>query len=278
MDNSNKGLVTFADIMGWKGIWLREDKNPIQEIIRVKSDIVSYASKQSIDNLYRELRKHYPELRELEFSMTGLGHDPIGSAIEILQPMYGEDINLLRTKLMNLLAQIDVTYSIDLVSDTFIICTASQDKQSELDMHGRICKKLIDSCLQNSLLIRGATSYGEYSTEQSVFVGPAIDDAASWHEMGQEVAIFLSPSAFLNFEKELFGCGEYVRRDAILKSGKLDTYCVKWEDPDELFHQIAMGESPMHPEVADKYLNTLEYLNSQRGTEEGNAESNGADV
>lgn len=265
MDNSKKGLVTFADIIGWKGIWQREGKNPIQEIIRVKNELVDYAIKQRNNNLYCLFRDHYPKLPEPEFSMQRLDFDPIDKALEILRPMF-EDIDFLRTELNKLVFECDVTYSIDLISDTFIICTASQNKQFELNTHGRICKKLIENCLLNSLLIRGATSYGDYSTEQSVFIGPAIDDAASWHEMGQEVTIFLAPSAFLNFEKELLECGEYVGRDAKLKSRKLKSYCIKWEDPGDLFHKIAMDESPMHPEVADKYLNTLDYLNSQRDT------------
>ena len=122
---------------------------------------------------------------------------------------------------------------------------------------------MIELCLGRGFLIRGATSYGEYLKKESVFIGPAIDDAASWHELGQEVAIFLTPSAFLNFEDELVGSDVFIKRDIKLKSKTICTHCVKWEDENNYFLQIAQNESPMHPEVAGKYLNTLEYLRTQ---------------
>ena len=40
-------------------------------------------------------------------------------------------------------------------------------------------------------LIRGATSYGECYNKDMVYIGQAVDEAASWHEKGEEIWNFL---------------------------------------------------------------------------------------
>jgi hypothetical protein len=276
MENSTTGLVTFADIMGWKGIWQRQGISAIDNILSVKNEVTAYGRKYLAMNLYNVFRQRYPSLPERDLGTLRQDFNPMDEAIKKLKSDNAQTNETLRADLNNLMNQNEVILEIDLISDTFIVCITSQYKMTALSMTALINRKLIESCLMKGLLIRGATSYGEYLKKESVFIGPAIDDAASWHEMGQEVIIFLAPSAFLNFEKEICESGEFVKRTVKLKGKTINSYCINWEDPSDLFQKIAMHESPMHPEVADKYLNTLDFLNSQRDPQES-AGANGND-
>lgn len=263
MDNSIKGLVTLADIIGWKGIWRRQDSSALDNLLSIRDDIISYSKRLEASNLYKMLREQFQTLPDLGDNLMNYDFDPVEEASKSFKSDNPEENNLLRNKLTEIRINNEATIHIDLISDTFIVCTDSKNKKIELSTHAFVSKKLIELCLKKGLLIRGATSYGEYLKKESVFIGPAIDDAASWHELGQEVAIFLTPSAFLNFEDELVGSDVFIKRDVNLKSKTICTHCVKWEDENDYFLQIAQNESPMHPEVAGKYLNTLEYLRSQ---------------
>ena len=213
MDNSIKGLVTLADIIGWKGIWRRQDSSALDNLLSIRDDIISFSKRLEASNLYKMLEEQFHIFPDLEDKMRNLNSDPVEDALKRLKSKNPEENNSLRNDLNKFLNCNKASIQIDLISDTFIICTDSLNKRIELAAHASVSKKLIELCLGRGFLIRGATSYGEYLKKESVFIGPAIDDAASWHELGQEVAIFLTPSAFLNFEDELVSAEEFIKRD-----------------------------------------------------------------
>ncbi len=51
-------------------------------------------------------------------------------------------------------------------------------------------------------------------------------------------------------------------RDAVTKGGKFRTKCLNWREGKEKFEEICKKESPITPDIAKKYLNSMDYLNS----------------
>lgn len=191
LNKSEKGYLTFADILGWKGIWQR------------KSD------------------------------------DEVALVTKLL-------------KIKKLVSSNDI--KVDLISDTFVISSSCITRQIEA------CKKLIEECLANKLLIRGATAFGTYYTEDSVYIGQAVDEAASWHEKGEMVGIFLTDSAKIQVKSKIKDEG-LKEREVETKGGKIKTYFVEWysEKNKENFYNI-MNDEIIFPELYKKYSNTEKYL------------------
>jgi len=256
-----KGFVTFADILGWKGIWknVKENDNPLKKLINIKDDLDSKIEKIKKDYLINKLNEEYQiDLKILEFTdkiEDKNDKKEIEKIIESEMLKAGKE----RNEILEFLKNHKVNLEVDLISDTFVITSNMNKKENELEEHLKIVQKLIIKCLDEGLLIRGAISYGEYQKEKLVFVGPAIDEAASWHEQGEEIGIFLTPSAIFNFEdyenKELT-----ILREPKLKCPSFKTLCVNWKEGKELFEKIYKNESPIIPEIAKKYVNTKKLL------------------
>ena len=202
------GYLTFADILGWKGIWQKQntDNGKIENIKKLLS------IKNKIDKKFNK---------------------------------YGGNYNL------------------NLISDTFVIYARSSI------LSNQISKKLIELCLGEGLLIRGATSYGECYNKDMVYVGQAVDEAASWHETGEEVGIFYTNSAKLNInlnndelEKYYLKNGNINIKTEKVKSGKIKTYFINWYNniTEKKFYEI-MKKEIIYPEISLKYFNTENRLN-----------------
>ncbi|AVQ28833.1 tetratricopeptide repeat protein [Fusobacterium ulcerans] len=216
-----EAYLTFADILGWKGIWQRENhidgkKNNILKLIQIKNKLI-------------DIKDQYIEKK-------------------------------------------DISIDINLISDTFVIgCT-------NLEIHNKLCAELITTCLNKKLLIRGATAYGEYYYRDMVYIGQAVDEAASWHEKGEEIGIFYTPSARLKLENKIKEKLENkVKKDLkdknkkefleeiglfekpiITKIGEINSYVIPWfkeEENKNCFFQI-MEKEIVYPEISKKYFNT----------------------
>ena len=215
-----QGFVTFADIMGWKGIWLRNQGNEdkiLEELLAIKEKIERFIE--------------------------------IQCRIDILK---------------------NIEISIKLISDTFLVYSSfrediNADIEMEFEFHSIVIKELIIYTLEKNLMIRGATSYGKYITNEMSFIGPAIDEAASWHEQAESVAIFLTPTAFLKALK--IDTSYWLEKNIELKKMKLSTKILNWKEfYKSNFEEILFENSPIVPEIAKKYLNTLEYINEKQQT------------
>jgi len=224
MEYSRVGFVTFADIMGWKGIWLREEPkdvlNKMLEITNTVSDRIA------------EIKKE------------------------------------LQTK------NLDLEMDIHLISDTFVITSSFNEPKRGVDVpldrltvefnkHGEIIQLLLKQCLDNLLLIRGATTYGGYEFQGSTFIGPAIDEAASWHEKANEVAVFITPSAYMIVENRTVDDTIWMNRKPVMKAELSHTMSVCWKDEENIikYKEIMDKNKPITPDIAPKYMNTLGYLN-----------------
>ena len=197
------GYLTFADILGWKGIWQKQN-----------TDV------GKIDNI-----------RKLLTIKSGLNK------------------KFLNDKSF---------YNVKLISDTFVIYSRG------FELSNKLSKELIKLCLEKGLLIRGATSYGECYNKDMVYVGQAVDEAASWHEKGEEVGIFYTSSARLSINLSDFELEKYhLKNDEVnTKIGKIKTYFINWYDEttEKKFYEI-MKKEIIYPEISLKYFNTENRLN-----------------
>lgn len=170
----------------------------------------------------------------------------------------------------------DVELNVELISDTFVIYSTSMNVYVERRLHNELNKILISLCLKKGFLIRGATAYGEYYNKDSVFLGPAIDEAAMWHELGDEIGIYQTKTAelkkdngykWLNDNLELYEDKEdkIVTTHTIkLKPQYLDVLFIDWSEYEDDFNKIYVSQTPFLPEIASKYINSEKFLKAMK--------------
>lgn len=115
--------------------------------------------------------------------------------------------------------------------------------------------------LEQELPLCGAISYGEYSIADNIMLGYAVDESASWHETTDWIGVILTPSAKMYLRGEL---PEFVVEYSSIpfkRSMKTLDLCVKWSfDDEKMLYDIIQKKEPHVPEIAPKYLNTLDFL------------------
>lgn len=172
-------------------------------------------------------------------------------------------------------------------SDTIIITIYMKEYQNEtiLPYFVRMIDGVYSTCLSEDLLMRGAISYGKFIKRKNIVIGPAIDDAAFWHDKAQLVGCVLTPNTTLLYDSGI----DYVNRNphenydysqhAIkyltpFKDGhSYDLYNVNWPlstykafqplgEPDSITRlKGILGKYPIPPEAYIKHLNTLDFFN-----------------
>ena len=213
---ASDGYLTFADILGWKGIWKKQN-----------SDNEKVDTLNTLLFIKNKLEEEFKEQRKDENNDN---------------------------------------YKIDLISDTYVIYS------KELELSNKLSKRLLELCLINGLLIRGATSYGKFYNNDMVYIGQAVDEAASWHEKGEEIGIFYTSSARLSknlsdneLEKYLL-----INDEVNTKIGKIKTYFINWyNDITERNFYSIMKNEVINPEYSLKYFNTENRLKKILHSEEG---------
>jgi len=163
------------------------------------------------------------------------------------------------------------------LSDT-IVLTTHGDPGSVLPLHVEMVEMLLSFCLTDELPIRGAIGYGPFSSMDNMLVGPAVDEVASWYEAVEWMGAILTPTASFYYRE-----GDYPA-DSVLeyvvpltKGGRHTMKCVDWfsaiRDEKDLLRGFLATTSVITPDVAPKYLNTVEFfrhirrLKESRGTE-----------
>lgn len=173
-------------------------------------------------------------------------------------------------------------------SDTIIITLHPEGYPNEaiIPYFVRIIDGLYSHCLAESLFMRGAISYGKFIKKSNIIIGPAIDDAAYWHDKAQLIGCVLTPNATLMYDSGI----NYVNRNpheegydysqhAIkyltpFKDNKsYDLYNVNWPlsfyktlsplgEPDPLTRlKSTLGEYPIPADAYSKHLNTIAFFN-----------------
>lgn len=147
------------------------------------------------------------------------------------------------------------------ISDTIAIFTTGPAHMT-IPIHSQICSIAIPSSIKKGIPLRGAISYGDFSIEENIMVGPAVDEAASWHESTNWIGVILTPSCKFNIDDpaniEFVVCYQ-----KIPFKNKIDNLnlCVKWNFSDRSnINNLFDSMGPHTPDIASKYLNTLEFL------------------
>lgn len=197
----NTGIVAVLDILGYKGIWQREK---LTDVIENHNKIIS-ATENKIDTaIDKTLNK-------------------INSKNKRTRRTSKED---------------DLIITINTISDTVIItCRGKRESLNDkINFIGNYLSEIYKIGLENKLLFRGAISIGEFYeyVEKNILIGPAIDDAAEWHQMANWSGILFTPTAknkinlnAIQNKKEI-PLMYTVPHEVPLQNGKLDTYVINW--------------------------------------------------
>lgn len=134
--------------------------------------------------------------------------------------------------------------------------------------------------------LRGAVSFGEYSQSGSTFIGPAIDDVASWYEATNWIGVVLTPKTnylmdrFSNTAVEIKGIQiiPYIKYHVPDNAGKTHhLYSVNWpayleagyehipSEEEEIkskqwMFKMFSKQPAFNGAVLEKYENTLRFL------------------
>lgn len=223
------GVITFLDVLGWKGIWQRKT-DAIEDLRSLARYVNEFTSKRT---------------RGITDSQSG---------------------------------QIVESTRVIIISDTLVIASPSSEEraQSTIELHGEICSFIIPDSIRKGIPLRGATTYGKFliDSADSIVVGPAIDEAASWHEAGDWIGDFMAPSAaylFLGFLSRYWR--SYV--PPLKNNLKLNTYVVDWytnlAQADKSFEPHFAALSPIFPEFVNKFENTRQYMKAMNRPDSTNA-------
>lgn len=211
------GVVTFLDVLGWKGVYARK-----QDAIHSLTLLIEGVRKQAE-------RKH-------------------------------------RGRTMN-------TIEVRSISDTIGIFTHASGTNTvisdTIDIHGEICQWLIPESIASEIPVRGAISFGEFQIFDQIFVGKAIDEAASWHEQSDWIGVHLTPSAEFVYVPSP-GSKTWLKYTPPHKTKIVwEPHCVNWatgwEDPqqeEDVIKEKFRRLGPIVPEIAGKFVNTLSFLNA----------------
>lgn len=161
-------------------------------------------------------------------------------------------------------------YEVELlsISDTIVFFTEGLPEKT-ISIHCDLCSWTLNEALKMGLPLRGAISYGLYEHDDRIMIGPAVDEAAGWHESTNWIGVVLAPSAFFELKgKKPVKAEQYTKIP--YKSGiKGPNWCVDWEYKGEdgaknEIYSVFSKRGPLMQDVAPKYLNTMEFLNRER--------------
>ena len=110
--------------------------------------------------------------------------------------------------------------------------------------------------------LRGAISCGNYDNQDHIVIGPAVDEAASWHESTDWIGVILTPSAKFSLHNNIPNYITEYKSIPFKKAVKGLDLCVNWkyEDNTNDVYSKFISKAPHMQEVAPKYLNTLLFL------------------
>lgn len=252
------GVVSFLDILGWKGIW--ERKREAEPLEKLKSLL-----------------------------------DDIKLATAIIHEKYLKNTFMKEQKILNISDTIAIFSEIDMGSriekdfDTELKRIAwdtwwdkTRDKTldgTKIDLtlltHAVILSSSISSSIKLHIPVRGVTCVGNYILDENQFLGPAIDEAAEWFDKCDWIGVNLTPSALFSINGEIFNDsnarGTWVQYPVPSKKGpKWESFCVNWPFfwyPNEslpqrrkLLKQAFKDMGPIGPDIVGKFTNTLKFF------------------
>jgi len=170
---------------------------------------------------------------------------------------------------------------VTILSDTIIVTIESESPLSLL----LLCSIVFDiyiHLLRQRMFARGAITWGEFTQSGPVFLGPAIDDAAAWHEQADWIGVIATPksSYFIDrmgnrhFKNGDHRIDPFIKYPVPLKDGKtINLNALTWpaflqagykDNSDLGIEKTLTGcfseQSPFGRDVHLKYENTLSFV------------------
>lgn len=99
--------------------------------------------------------------------------------------------------------------------DTIIICLESEDFCTQINEFGFLLRIIFFASFEKDILWRGAISYGDYFCRDKDILGPAVYDAANWHEEADWMGLIATPACGIKMS-------EYAQK--ISKRDKFELY------------------------------------------------------
>lgn len=150
------------------------------------------------------------------------------------------------------------------ISDTIALVTYGESDIT-LQFHASLSHTIICRSITEGLPVRGAISYGDYTFEDNIMVGAAVDEVASWYETVDWIGVIYTPSALYCTNINNYLSEHVVEKYpvSIKGYGYFETYCVKWpytwnkkNNRDDLL-KIFTDMKPITPDIGFKLSNTM---------------------
>ncbi|MBC9785882.1 hypothetical protein H1S01_15455 [Heliobacterium chlorum] len=157
------------------------------------------------------------------------------------------------------------------ISDTIALITYGKPEDS-LIFQALLSGMLITKSIKLGLPLRGATSWGKMISEDNIFVGPAIDEVASWYESVNWIGVIFTPSALWRISDNLKIKNLLIKQNVNVKSiGLFETYCVNWPNvwkydgnSDENLRKVFINMGPITPDIGQKLANSLNFYETNK--------------
>lgn len=253
------GFVCIADSLGTKGIWAQIGLDDyIKKVNEIRSDLL-----KKIDIV----KKKFQNDNKVTLSRKHLSMD------EML------DIKL-------------YTFS-----DTYMLFTESQISNIDEDplrfafpsIISELASSLFIFALRNKIFLRGAISHGKFYSDDNLFIGPAVDDAASYIDKADWIGLMFTPSASIrvnevkkmmerNFPDIYRDYPVYsIDHDIKLKDNDKNVrlsvidwplyYMKNVPDNDKItfenFYKLKLSEYPIPEYANNKYVNTINFADNR---------------
>jgi hypothetical protein len=176
---------------------------------------------------------------------------------------------------------------VTILSDTIVIVIKSEEPHCLL-LLANLVYGLFAHFFESNLFLRGAVTWGKYSQSKSgsSFIGPAIDDVASWYEESNWIGAVLTPKTnylmdlFPNFTMGVNGyqVTPYIKYNVPSSSGNANhLYSVNWPayleasyknlptnkndiKTKKFMYNLFSKQSDINKYVLEKYENTIQFI------------------
>jgi len=174
---------------------------------------------------------------------------------------------------------------ITILSDTIVIGFRSEHPAC-LMLIATVIYDLFNYFLEYNMFFRGAVSYGQYEQKGNIFLGPTIDDVASWYQTADWIGVVSTPRtnyfidriAIKPLDINSIAVPFYAKYDVPDKKGATHHLnCLNWpaylqaaykklptadekSEVHQLFEKIFTEQNPFASDVLIKYDNTLKFI------------------
>lgn len=229
----NNGAVVILDALGTKGIWLRETPEKAVK------------------------------------TLGGIGKafsEGVGQLQSAPGDLYG------RAARLNHINKQSIEWKCRTVSDTVVATVRTDGNLGTLLLYVALeLAPLVGIGFEAMHPYRGAVSVGDFYEYSTALIGPAVDEAAEWHDQADWAGVILTPSASSALVKrglklKLQKGPAFLRTAIPLKGGPIDGFALNWplDCVSRNAVEVAFSKGSSSIDVARKRANTLAFFDLSR--------------